>query len=53
MKLFFKWIKQNVKIKSFWGTSVNAVFTQIWAALILSIITVDMSDPGWDTGHKP
>jgi hypothetical protein len=38
VELFFKWIKQNVKIKSFWGTSVNAVFTQIWVALILSIL---------------
>jgi len=32
--LFFKWIKQNLKIKSFLGTSKNAVMTQIWIALI-------------------
>jgi hypothetical protein len=38
VELFFKWIKQNLRIKSFWGTSVNAVFTQIWVALILSIL---------------
>jgi hypothetical protein len=38
VELFFKWIKQNLKIKSFWGTSVNGVFTQIWVALILSIL---------------
>jgi len=31
---FFKWIKQNLKIKTFWGTSRNAVFIQIWVALI-------------------
>jgi len=31
--LFFKWIKQNLKIKSFLGTSRNAVLTQIWIAL--------------------
>ncbi len=31
--LFFKWIKQNLKIKSFPGTSRNAVMTQIWVAL--------------------
>jgi hypothetical protein len=38
VELFFKWIKQNLKIKSFWGTSMNAVFSQIWAALILSVL---------------
>ena len=30
VELFFKWIKQNLKIKSFVGTSKNAVMTQIW-----------------------
>jgi hypothetical protein len=29
VELFFKWIKQNLKIKSFWGTSENAVFSQL------------------------
>ena len=38
VELFFKWIKQHLKIKSFWGTSENAVFTQIWVALILTIL---------------
>ena len=33
IELFFKWIKQNLKIKSFFGTSKNAVMTQIWVAL--------------------
>jgi IS4 transposase len=33
IELFFKWIKQNLKIKSFIGTSKNAVLTQIWIAL--------------------
>ena len=33
IELFFKWIKQNLKIKSFLGTSRNAVMTQIWVAL--------------------
>ncbi|MFM5944624.1 MAG: IS4 family transposase, partial [Dolichospermum sp.] len=32
-ELFFKWIKQHLKIKSFWGTSSNAVKTQIWIAI--------------------
>ena len=33
IELFFKWIKQNLKIKSFLGTSRNAVLTQIWIAM--------------------
>jgi len=38
VELFFKWIKQHLKIKSFWGTSINAVYSQIWVALILTIL---------------
>ncbi len=34
IELFFKWIKQHLKIKSFWGTSENAVKTQIFIAII-------------------
>jgi len=33
IELFFKWIKQNLKIKTFLGTSKNAVLTQIWTAM--------------------
>jgi hypothetical protein len=33
IELFFRWIKQNLRIKSFYGTSENAVRTQIWIAL--------------------
>jgi len=33
IELFFKWIKQNLRIKSFFGTSDNAVKTQIWIAV--------------------
>jgi len=33
IELFFKWIKQNLKIKCFLGTSRNAVLTQIWVAM--------------------
>lgn len=33
IELFFKWIKQNLKIKSFLGTSKNAVLSQIWVAM--------------------
>jgi hypothetical protein len=33
VELFFRWIKQNLRIKSFYGTSANAVRTQIWVAI--------------------
>ena len=33
VELFFKWIKQHLKIKTFLGTSKNAVLTQVWAAM--------------------
>jgi hypothetical protein len=38
VELFFKAIKQNLKIKTFLGTSANAVKTQIWTALIAMLI---------------
>ena len=34
VELFFKWIKQHLKVKSFWGTSPNAVKSQIYIAII-------------------
>ena len=36
--MFFKWIKQNLKIKSFIGTSKNAVLTQIWIAMCVYLL---------------
>ena len=38
VELFFKWIKQNLRIKSFYGTSKNAVKTQIWIAVSIYLI---------------
>ena len=38
VELFFKWIKQNLRIKSFYGTSENAVKTQIWIAISVYLI---------------
>ena len=35
---FFKWIKQNLKIKTFLGTSENAVLTQVWVALCVYLL---------------
>jgi len=38
VELFFKWVKQNLKIKSFVGTSKNAVMTQIWIAMCIYVL---------------
>jgi len=38
VELFFKWVKQNLKIKSFIGTSKNAVMTQVWIALCVYLL---------------
>jgi hypothetical protein len=38
IELFFKWIKQNLKVKTFLGTSKNAVMTQIWIALCVYLL---------------
>lgn len=38
IELFFKWIKQHLKIKSFWGHSENAVKTQVWIAVSVYVI---------------
>ena len=38
IELFFKWIKQNLKIKAFVGNSRNAVLTQIWIALCVYLL---------------
>jgi len=38
IELFFKWIKQNLVIKSFLGTSQNAIMNQVWVAMIFYLI---------------
>jgi hypothetical protein len=38
VELFFKWIKQHLRIKAFYGTSVNAVKTQIWIAISVYVL---------------
>ena len=40
IETFFKWIKQHLKIKSFWGRSINAVKTQIWIAISVYVIVL-------------
>lgn len=38
IELFFKWIKQHLKIKSFWGLTENAVKTQVWIAVSVYVL---------------
>jgi len=38
VELFFKWIKGHLRIKSFYGTSANAVKTQVWVAIIVYLL---------------
>jgi len=40
IETFFKWIKQHLKIKSFWGQSENAVKTQIWIAISAYLVVI-------------
>ncbi|MFZ0472012.1 MAG: IS4 family transposase [Bacteroidales bacterium] len=43
VELFFKWIKQHLKIKSFWGTTPNAVKIQIYSAIIVYCLVAIVS----------
>jgi hypothetical protein len=38
VELFFKWIKQHLRIKAFYGNSENAVKTQIWTAIAVYVL---------------
>ena len=38
VEFFFKWIKQNLRIKSFYGTTDNAVKTQVWIAVSVYVL---------------
>ena len=38
IELFFKWIKQHLRIKSFFGTSINAVKSQIWISVCIYVL---------------
>ena len=50
VELFFRWIKQHLRIKTFYGTSPNAVKTQIWIAvsiyLLVAILKKRLDLPG-------
>jgi hypothetical protein len=57
VELFFSWIKQNLRIKSFYGTLENAVRTQIWVAIaIYALVAIirkkmDLKPPLFNTLH--
>src|SRR5260370_22035767 len=38
VELFFKWVKQHLRIKAFFGTSENAVKTQLWIAISIYVL---------------
>ena len=42
VELFFRWIKQNLRIKTFYGTSENAVKAQIWIAVSVYVLVAIM-----------
>ena len=43
IELFFKWIKQHLRIKAFYGTSTNAVKTQVWIAISVYVLVAIVS----------
>src|SRR5260370_17619005 len=45
VELFFKWIKQHLRIKAFYGTSENAVKTQIWIAVWVYLLLATFPQP--------
>ena len=47
IETFFRWIKQNLKIKSFYGTSENAVLIQIWTAMIAYLLLLWLKLRSW------
>jgi hypothetical protein len=52
IELFFKWIKQNLKVQSFWGFSENAVKTQIWTAISVYVL-VAIAKKKLNLEHSP
>jgi hypothetical protein len=47
VELFFKWIKQHLRIRHFYGTSENAVKTQIWTAVCVYVLAPPSSKRNW------
>lgn len=54
VELFFKWIKQHLRIKAFYGTSENAVKTQIWIAVsVYVVVAIIRKRLGLKASQKP
>ena len=54
IELFFKWMKQNLRINSFLGTSRNAVLSQLWVALCVYLVLAYhrfLARNGWSMSH--
>jgi len=51
VELFFKWVKQHLRIKVFFGTSENAVKTQIWIA-VAAYVLVAIAKKRWGLDHS-
>ena len=47
IETFFRWIKQNLKIKGFYGTSENAVLIQVWTAMIAYLLLLWLKVRSW------
>ena len=47
IETFFRWIKQNLKIKTFYGTSENGVLIQIWTAMIAYLLLLWLKLRSW------
>lgn len=47
IETFFRWIKQNLKIKAFYGTSENAVLIQIWTAMLAYLLLLWLRVRSW------
>ncbi len=52
IEMFFKWIKQNLKIKTFFGRSPNAVKTHIWIAMVVYLV-VAIVKQGYQSAYSP
>jgi hypothetical protein len=50
VELFFKWIKQHLRIKQFYGTSENAVKTQIWIAVSVYVLVAIVREAAGPAG---
>ena len=56
IELFCKWIKQNLKVKSFLGCSLNAVLTQLWVAMLPYLLLAHLKFHlrlGWSLSKMP